>query len=407
MYESGYLRRNSMSTRQISVLMFSNSTARGGAEEHIAQLLQRVDRRLFSLHLACTPEMARLLEKDLPSDVKVARLTLDSPKDIDGAWELGRLLRKWKIDILHSHLFRASLFASPVGRLFRIPVIIETPHLRETWRKGWLKSNFLIDRLAGFFVDRYIAVSEANARYLVEQKRIPASKVTIIQNGCPLDRVNRSNAKPAGIRERLGFGSNEIVMLVMGRLEPQKGHRVLLQAMASFLRERVPELRLVCAGTGTLQNELEKMTKNLNLSDVVRFVGFQSNVADWLAMADIGVLPSFYEGLPLAAIESLAAGLPLIATAVDGTPEVVVNGETGLLVPPGDPKALADAIALLALNADLRSKLAWGGIRRVNERFTIQRQIGETEKLYLAEWKKRATPTLQAPYEEAVRASQH
>jgi len=396
-----------MTSRPLSVLFFSNSTVRGGAEEHILQLLERLDRRTFSLHLACTPEMARLLEKNLPADVKVARLTLDSPKDITGARELGRVLRKWKIDILHSHLFRASLFASPVGWFCRVPVIIETPHLRETWRKGWLKSNFYIDRLAGLFVDRYIAVSEANARYLVEQKRIPASKVTVIQNGCPLDRIDRAIANPAGIRERLGFGKDDVVLIVVGRLEPQKGHRILLQAMASFLRGRLPQLRLVCAGTGALQNELEKMAENLNLSDVVRFVGFQSNVADWLAMADIGVLPSFYEGLPLTAIESLAARLPLIATAVDGTPEVVVNGETGLLIPPGDPKALADAIALLALNADLRSKLALAGVRWVQERFTIQRQIGETEKLYLAEWKKRAKKKLQAPCEEAVRAGQH
>ena len=117
-------------------------------------------------------------------------------------------------------------------------------------------------------------------------------------------------------------------------------------------------------------------------ADSVRFVGLQANVQDWLALADVTVLPSFYEGLPLAAIESLAAGRPMVATAVDGTPEIVLDGATGLTVPPGDPAALARAICRLLADPWLREKLALAGREWVLERFAEERQVQRTQALY-------------------------
>ncbi|MFZ0639621.1 MAG: glycosyltransferase [Candidatus Acidiferrales bacterium] len=395
----------SANAKPIPLMMFANAVARAGVEEHILELLRGLDRRLFRLHLACPEVLLAQYGNDIPKDVHVTPVMVDHLSDIRGAIRLARTLRQQKIQILHSHMFRASLFGSSIGTICRVPVIIETPHVRETWRKGWIKSHFVVDRAVGHLVDRYIAVSEANARYLIEQKRIPARKVSVIQNGCSIERVDPAKAHPEGIRESLGFSKGDLVLLAMARLEPQKGHRILLQALA-LLQTQFPNMRLICLGTGALQDELKKVTQDLGLEAIVRFVGFQSNVSDWLAAADIGVLPSFYEGLPLAAVETLAAGLPIVATAVDGTPEVVIDGETGLLVPPGDPAAMADAISKLARQPELRRKFAVAGRERVLKQFTIQRQVEQTSNLYLSEWSRRASSNAELSREEAIRAAQ-
>lgn len=395
----------SASPKPIPIMLFANAVARAGVEEHMLELLRGLDRRLFRLHFACPQVLLEKYGDDIPEDVHITPVMVDRLSDVRGAARLAAALRHHKIEILHSHMFRASLFASPIGRLCRVPVILETPHVRETWRKGWIKSHFVVDRLVGRLIDRYIAVSESNARYLIEQKRIPANKVSVIQNGCSIERVDPAKANPAGIREKLGFSGDDLVLIAMARLEPQKGHRILLQALA-LLYPQFPKIRLICLGTGALLDDLKAMTRDLNLDPIVRFVGFQSNVADWLAAADIGVLPSFYEGLPLVAAETLAAGLPIVATSVDGTPEVVIDGQTGLLVPAGNPTALAEAISTLARQPELRRKYALAGRDRVLKQFTIERQVEKTSDLYLSEWHRRMHPNSELSREEAIRAAQ-
>jgi len=364
----------------ISVCYFSNALARGGAEEHILTLLHGLDRSRFRSSLVCTPEVAEKVRPDVPDDVDLVPLELRKPYHLGAALALARLLRSRRFDVLHSHLFYSSLFASPIGRLCRMPLIVETPHVREHWRRGW-KAGYLVDRLAGRFVHQYIAVSEANRRYLVDEKRLPARKIVVIHNGVDLGRFTPGHRPPSDLRQRLGFGADDPVLLVVGRLEPQKGHAVLLDAMPAIFRE-FPATRLVCVGEGALRAELEEKADQVSFRDAVRFAGRQPNVEDWLALADVVVLPSFYEGLPLAAIEALAAGRAMVATAVDGTPEVVVDGMTGLTVPPGNPARLARAICRLLGDTPLREKLGQAGREWVLERFDQAQQIQRTEALY-------------------------
>ncbi len=371
----------------ISVLHFSNSTARGGAEEHILTLLQGMDQRYFRLSLVCPPELVVKLRPSLPDYVSVVPLNLEKPTQVATALRLAQILRERKVDILHSHLFFSSLFASPVGWLSGVPVVVETPHVREQWRRGW-KSHFVIDRVVGHFVDYYIAVSEANKRYLVEQKGLPEKKIVVVHNGCDLNRFDPRRRAPAGLKESLGFGQHDPVLVVIARLEPQKGHRVLLDALA-IVRGTFPAARLVCVGEGALETELKEYTRALKLGDAVYFVGYQNDVTDWLALADVFVLPSFYEGLPLVAIEALAAGRPVIATAVDGTPEVVVDGKTGLTVPPGDASRLAQGICRVLTEPELRHRLAEAGRLWVLERFSRNQQILRTQEFYFNAWRQR------------------
>lgn len=366
----------------ISVLYFSNSVVRSGAEEHILTLLRDLDRVLFHVHLVCSPECAEKLRADLPDDVHLVPLSFQAPYHLRPAVRFAKLLRELRVDILHSHLFGASFAASPIGWMCGVPVIIETPHIREAWRHGVIKGHYFVDRMVGQIVDYYIAVSEANAHYLIDEKGLPARKIHIIHNGCNLRKYDPNRPAPKGIKQALGFAEDDPILLVLGRLEPQKGHRVLLEAFPRVLRE-FPSARLVCVGEGGLRKELLELTEDLRLGRSVRFVGFQSNIADWLAMCNISVLPSFFEGLPLVAIESLAAQRPMVATAVDGTTEVVMNEKTGLTVPPGDPQKLADAILRLLRQPKFGSCLARAGRDWVLEHFNQEQQVRKTQDLYL------------------------
>ncbi len=373
-----------MAPAPIPVVEFANSVVRAGVEEHILLLLRGLDRRLFRPILACPPGLLEKFGADLPGDVQTAPIELFGPADFAAFLSLMRLLRHERVRILHSHQFRASFFASPAGRLAGVPLIIETTHVRELWRQTGWKSSHLWDRLGSRFVDRYIAVSAANARYLTEEKKISADKVITIRNGCEVDRFDPSHEAPPGLRRSLGFEEHDPVILVPARLEPQKGHRVLLEALPPVL-ERFPTTKVVFAGEGTLRPELESQAHRLGVAAAVRFLGFQSNIQDWLALCNFTSLPSFYEGLPIAAIESLAAGTPMVATAVDGTPEVVLDGKTGLLVPPGNSLLLADALCRLLASPSLQQSLGQAGRDYVLKEFSRERQIELTQHLYLEE----------------------
>jgi glycosyltransferase involved in cell wall biosynthesis len=376
-----------MKSKRISVLHFCNEFVRGGAEQHILTLLCGLSREYFDLRLVCTPQLAKLLEPDLPADVEVLPLVLRKPWQINAALQLSEILRSRRVDILHSHLFYASLFASPVAWSCGVPMVIETPHVREYWRSGGLKSRYVIDRLVGRCVNGYIAVSEANGRYLAEQKGLPAQKISVIHNGSDLKRFRHANSKSAGLRKKLGFKMEELILLVAGRLEPQKGHSVLLKALPE-VRRVFPNARTVFAGEGELRPQLQRQVTELDLQGAVDFVGFQSNMEEWFSVADITVLPSFYEGLPLSAIESLAAGTPVVATAVDGTPEVVIHEKTGLTVPPAAPEELTAAICRLLADPRLRAQFGSAGRAWVEEEFSQEKQVKRTEDLYLSSLEK-------------------
>lgn len=371
-----------MDDKQINVLLFCNEPVRGGVEEHLLLLLRGIDRNRFRPHLVCHPELVRHLEADLPEDVYVAPLVFEHPGQLGAAFRFARLLRTRRIHIVHSHLFRASLAASPVAWLCRVPLVMETPHVRELWRTGWVKGHFVIDRLVSRLISRYIAVSEANARHLIDTKKVPARKVAVIHNGCDLQRFHVSNVRALELRQRLGFAKNDPVLLTVARLEPQKGHAVLLEAF-KVIRHEFPQARLVCVGSGSLLDELQEQANRLAINDSLRFVGYQPNVSDWLALADVSILSSFYEGLPLAAIESLAAERVVVATAVDGTPEVIQHEETGLTVPPGQPAALAAAVCRLLREPELRQRLARNGRERVWAEFSVERFLRSTQDFYL------------------------
>lgn len=365
------------------ILHVLTNKIRGGAEEHALSILTSMREYGFEPGLAAPAELLSAMEPEL-SAAQVACLPLEfsSLFDLGAGARLSRWIRRERVELLHCHLFAASLTSAGVGKIAGVSAIVETCHGPEAWRIGKrVRGSFWIDRQIGRLVDRYIAVSNAAARHLIENKRIARSKIRVIQNGRDLERYRPLGAEVrAEIRRELGLGADPM-LLVMARLDDQKGHRYLIDAVAK-LRDRWPRMAVLFAGEGPLRDALRAQADNLGMNGSVRFLGYRGDVPRLLEAADLVVLPSLYEGLPLAAIEALAAGRPLVATAVDGTPEVVIDGTNGILVPPADSAALAIAIDRMLGDRVMASRLGAAGRKHMEENFGLRNQIEKTVAIY-------------------------
>lgn len=364
-----------------SILYFTNSTLWGGVEEHICGLLRNLSRNLFRAHLVCSPANHDRFRAGCPEDIAVTPLTLGSPTDIVGATKLASLLVREKFDIVHSHMFWSSLFASPIGWACRVPVIVETLHGGESWRTGW-KARCNLDRVVTRFVSKYVAVSASDARFLASKKHVLANKIVTIRNGIDCRRFSVSPEARKAMRDSLGFTEEDLVLIMVARFHPGKGHSVLLTAMRQLLNV-YPRLKLICLGEGEEETEIQRLCEEFGLARNVRLVGYQANVSEWLSAGDINVLPSFYEGLPLTILEAMASGLPTVATHVGGIPEAIEDGISGLLVPPGNPGKLADAISSLLSQIEVREQMGKAACRRASRWFGIEQQVCNTERMYL------------------------
>lgn len=365
--------------KSLKILFFLNSTAWGGVEEHVLSLIKDLDRNFFTPVLVCPAELAASFEARGPKDVNVYTLSLSSWRDMQAIKGFVSILREERPDIVHSHMFNASMFGSTISKLMGVRMTMETCHGPERWRKGWIKKSYLLDRFFKIFVDHFIAVSEAAGRHLTANKRVSSRKITVIWNGRDLDVYGKP---PEGAGFPLPPLKGRVVVGVVGRLDGQKGHRYLIEAIPAIVK-RHKDIFFVFVGDGALAEDLKGLAGRIGVSDFVHFAGHHPEVPWFLRQIDIFVLPSLYEGLPLVAIEASAAGLPVVATAVDGTPEVVLDGATGLLVPPADPVSLADAIVRLCEDEPLRKKMGRNARKRAHEEFSMGKQLQATGRLYL------------------------
>lgn len=369
--------------RSRAVLHLLTNRTFGGAEEHALSILTAIREFGFDPCLAAPNALIAAMEPRLSAaGVKCLPLEFSSRIDVLSGARLLRFLRRENIEIMHCHLFISSLLGAGVARMAGVGTVLETCHGPEVWRMGkGLRGSFWVDRQVGRLVDKYIAVSHAAERHLVANKRVPKNKIRVIHNGRDLDRFAPGNERRrAATRAALGLG-DEPVILTMARLDEQKGHRHLIDAIAILAPRRL-KLVTLFAGDGPLEQSLRAQCAALGLTDRVRFLGYRRDVPELLEAADLIVLPSLYEGLSLSTIEALAAGRPMVATAVDGTPEVVIHERTGLLVPPANPVAMAAAIERLLDDPALAARLASDGRKFVNENFAVQRQIEQTAALY-------------------------
>lgn len=367
---------------QIRVLQFLNESVRAGAEEVAFELFRRLDPHRFRSYLVAPPVLMKTFENDWRGEnTATLSLKLDNPWQWPEAREFVSYLRSEKIDVVHAHMIRASLATVPLARLAGVPVVLHTCHGREAWRTSFIKRQFWIDRRIADWSDATIAVSESTANYLIADKRFDPEKVKVIRNGRTLNGFKPSSETDDRLRQDLGIESRCPVIGIFGRLEPQKAHEYFVEALPLIL-ERVPDLRVVFAGDGSLRGALTEQLKKLNLEKVVIFTGYRDDCMELMSLCEFVVLPSLYEGMPLVPIEAAALGKPVVATRVDGTREVVVEDETGILVPAREPKALAEAVLELLLNAEKRLQMGEKARVHAREHFSLDQQVKVTASYY-------------------------
>jgi glycosyltransferase involved in cell wall biosynthesis len=362
---------------QIRLHFALTSPVRGGIEEVVLGLVRRLDPSEFRLALSAPPELLDAFARDLAgTPVETLAVRAESWLSRRDIARLGRFIERWRPDIVNPHLFRSTAVAAPVARWHGVRAVVETYHGREGWRRG----SFVVDRVVARLLDRVIAVSEAARTFLIDGKGYPADRVVVVPNGRDLSVFTPGLHREAA-RKALDADPSVPIVGVVGRLEAQKGHAYLLDAWPGVVRE-FPDARLVVVGEGELRRRLTRQAAERGVADRVVFLGFRSDVPRLLDAMDVLVLPSLYEGMPLTAIEASAMTLPVIATSVDGTPEVVQDGVTGWLVPPADPAALTRALVQALGDRERAAALGRAGRAHVLQKFTVTRHVAETARVY-------------------------
>jgi glycosyltransferase involved in cell wall biosynthesis len=291
--------------------------------------------------------------------------------------EVSAHLRKGKADVLCCHGYKPDILGLLAGSGAGVPVLAVARGWTAATRK--VRLNEALDRLVLRWMDRVVCVSEAQAQK-VRQAGIPAERVVVIPNAIDAERF--LSPDPLYKERLVQFFSVPCEHMVgaAGRLSPEKGFAVLVEAAASVLRQH-SSAGFVLFGKGPLGADLSRTIADLGLQNRFILMGFREDFEQFLPHLDVLVLPSFTEGLPNVVLEACAAGVPVVATAVGGTPEIVEDGVSGFLVPPGDPEALAGKIMNLLANEEVRRAMGRQGKKRVVDHFSLAAQAAKYQEV--------------------------
>lgn len=360
------------------ILYVSEAVTFGGAERYLAILWERLDRRRFTPALFCHPDTPEALI-EMAHDRGVA-VRFVAP--IRGKWDVGGMMRQRRLfreagaDLIHFNLFNAYQGQYSVLAARGTSRLVATYHLPPRARTASLAGR-LLERAVMGALDRVIAVCEAGADLLVRHFGARQERLKVVCNGIEVERFAPG---PGVVHEAM---KGRRVVIAVGRLTPQKGLAALIEAAPKVIRA-VPDAGFLIVGDGPLRQDLERAAQASGAGEAILFAGEQRDVHDLMRGARVLALPSVYEGLPLVALEAMACGLPVVASAVDGVPEAVVDGETGVLVPAGDTERLADALIGLLRDPARGEEMGRKGRARVEARFSASRMVEEMQAVYEA-----------------------
>lgn len=349
----------------LGVAHLAYSLQTGGMERLLVEFARRADRRRFRLHFFSLTDRGPPAEDIEQSAWPVKCLGKSAGFRWSAVQQLKQAFRQHGIQVVHTHNSGAMIYGALAARLAGVRAVIHTRHGQRfgaSRRQNWTFAG--ISRL----MDRVVGVSEDSAQQCVREG-VPAGRVRTIRNGIDLQRFAYTGSCPGG------------PAVLVARLVPEKDLPTLLQA-AALVVQRQPAFRLQVAGDGPCMPEARETIQRLDLTDHVQLLGECRDVPAVLRQASLFVLSSRTEGISLTLLEAMACGLPVVATRVGGNAEVVLDGETGLLVPAGDVQQLADAVARLWRNPDEAQRYGLAGRERVVQHFDIERMVRQYEDLY-------------------------
>lgn len=345
----------------------------GGAEREVARMAVRLANAGDDCEVVCVCEEGHLASEVRAQGVSVVSLNCGKSPGLTGVSRLTAYLKASRPDVAHSHLIN---WAPLCGRLAGVPAVVSTEHSLALWKSG---IRIAFDRFVARYADKIIVVAGAIKDARVTRWRIPAEKLVLIENSIDLARFDIAVDRDA-IRGEIGASNGPLVVAV-GRLIEIKGHKYLIHAAKAVI-DKVPETTFALLGDGPLLEELNSQAQDLAISGRFRFLGYRQDVEAVLKCSDAFVLSSLSEGTSIAVLEAMAAGVPIVATAVGGNPEVIEAGRSGLLVPAENPAALADAILEVLLDPDLASRLAKEARSRIEAEYSAETNLARLRTLY-------------------------
>jgi glycosyltransferase involved in cell wall biosynthesis len=351
----------------------------GGAEVLAARLARRLEGP-YRFIFACLDGLGTLGERLRDEGFPVTVLGRRPGLDLGCARRLAGLLRRERVDVVHAHQYTPFFYGITARLLCRRPPVLFTEHGR--WFPDFRRPKRVIaNRVLLERRDRIVGVGEAVRQALIRNEGIPERRVSVIYNGVDLSTFDRDGQGRAEARRALGLGEDELVIMQVARLDALKDHPTAIRTLARVARRR-PEARLVLVGEGPEEATIRALVREHGLDERVRLLGLRTDVPRLLPAADLFLLTSVSEGIPVTLIEAMAAALPIVSTRVGGVGEVVEDGRTGLLAPSGDDEALAESILRLAADPSGRELMGRLGRERAGVLFSEEAMHASYGRLY-------------------------
>ena len=359
--------------RRFTILHTEWSDGWGGQERRILSEMTGMAERGHRLILA-TRAHAQLAGKSRAAGIEVVELPFAGKFDLSTILPLARLIRQESVDIVSTHSGIDSWVGAFAARLSGAR-LVRTRHLNLPLKRHWY--NFV-----HFMAHRIVSCGEMMRRNLVDNCGFPAAQIVSIPTGIDFGRFVAAQPREA-MRQALGLDAQDFVVLMVGVIRAVKRHEVALRAFAKFL-ESTPQAVLLLAGEGPMIGDMQALAQSLGIAGRVHFLGHRDDVPDLFAAADCALLTSRSEGVPQAVTQGLGCGLPTVATRVGGVPELIEDGQTGLLVESGDIDGVAAALARIAGDPALARRLGDAGREHVYRHFSREAMLDATEQLYEA-----------------------
>jgi L-malate glycosyltransferase len=374
-----------LSFGRIPIAVVMTSFEPGGTERQMIEMVRRLDPNRWAVHIACFQARGAWFGPAAERAASVAEFPVRSfrnPATMRHAWAFARWCRARRIAVVHTTELYSNIFGLPAAALARVPVRIAN---RREINPDKTPAQIAMQRTAYAFAHRIVANSRAAASRL-ELERVPRRKITVVSNGLDLRPFTRPPAPKSRLRN----------VIVVANLRPEKGHDVLVDAAANVLL-RVPDARFNLVGDGPGRDALIERVRSLGLEEAFTFHGHRDDVPAWLDGADIFVLPSRSEAFPNAVLEAMAAGLPIVASAVGGIVELIADNRTGLLVPPDDPASLCTCLLRLMADSSLGSRIGEAARVEAHSRYSFDRMVAELDHLYVNELARRGALPVEKP----------
>ncbi len=382
------------SPEPIRLLKVMTTYFSGGTEGQVLNLVRHLDREAFDLQFSCLRKggdvLAEFEKLRIPiSEFQIRNLYM--PQTFLQQWRFAQYLRSQRIQIVHSYNFYANVFAIPAARLARVPVVLASIRDRGVYLTPAQK---MVQKWVCGLADRILVNADSIRDWLLEQG-YQESKITVIKNGVDMSRY-AGLSDSSHIRRELAIPDSAPIVVMIARLNPQKGVDDFIKA-AALLKQSHPDVRYLIAGAklqyqqGTFSHdqeyveELKQLASSLGVGDRIIFAGHREDTPEILAEAAISVLPSHSEGLSNTLLESMAAGVPTVATNVGGNPELVKDQVNGILIPVRSPEHLAQAIRLILDDSQLAHRFGQQAKIMATEGFSLTKMTADTESLYRTE----------------------